>query len=1114
MLQLVLGRAGYGKTEYVFSSIKTLVDSGEKDIMLITPEQFSFISERRLLIMLGESKVNCVENTSFSRLSDEISRQYGGDSLPVLSKGAKAIMMKKAIETVSDGLVLFNKNNTSNAFINSAIRIYDEMKSCRVSCDDIIKASDSSDRELLKLKLKDISLIINAYDALIKDEYLDSASELTRLYDKLIYKNYFENRIVFIDGFSGFVAQEYKILEIIIKQAKAVYVTFCSDSSNNSDKYNLFSYINSNINILKTVAKKANSQFMNPILLDKPYRFVNDDIRILENNLFSDTTATYENIPENIKVYSAQTISDECDYIGSNISKLLRKGYRASDVAIICRDMDKYNQELQMSFKKYNVPFFDDERQRLASQPIIMFVNFLLRCVIFSYKSDDVFSLVKTGLTALEAEKINSLENYVYIWNINGSKWKSDFVQSPRGFVDKFTDDDKLLLDDINDTRAYLISRIIKFANSCKEQDCKGVCEAIYNTLLSFSADEKLRELAILLDNNGKSALAKEQGRVWDFLMNVLNELAVVGGNNNISLKDFYELFNLYISNEDMGSIPSGLDNVQVGSADRIRCDSPKIVFVCGANEGEFPQAVSSAGLLSESDRVDLINNNFKLYSYGETLIAQEKYFAYMAVCAPSEKLFVSYIGAGKANVGSSIVTGITSVYPNLIVESNACTVSLEKIESIDNAFEILASNYDLNNLFVNSLKEYFKKSSEYATRLSAVHRLNHNDSIVISDPELATKLFKKNMYLSASRIEDYYNCAFRYFCKFGVNARPRIKAEMNPMQTGTVVHYVLEKIIMQKSTEGFNTLDDAEINMLVKLYLDEFLNTKMGDSNEFTSRFKYQFMRLSRMLVYVVKRLRDEFSQSDFVPTAFELNIGNGTDNEPVRSKHINLDDGGSIEIKGAIDRVDTYNKDGKRYIRVVDYKTGDKKFQLSDILYGLNLQMFIYLFTLCEDKHYDNAVSSGVLYMHSARSVVSSKRYSTDDDIRSVENSAFKMKGIVLNDDEHEIAEHMEYDLKGKYIPVKMTKKNGLSGNIVTLEELGRISRKIDSLISEMGINLHSGCISQNPVEGKYHTSICDKCDYSVVCKNSKEILNRELEALEYNQVLEMLKEEEQNA
>ena len=266
-------------------------------------------------------------------------------------------------------------------------------------------------------------------------------------------------------------------------------------------------------------------------------------------------------------------------------------------------------------------------------------------------------------------------------------------------------------------------------------------------------------------------------------------------------------------------------------------------------------------------------------------------------------------------------------------------------------------------------------------------------------------------------------------------------------------------------------------------------------------------------MIVFVVQRLSEEFSQSDFEAKAFELKIGDTGSGDEVDSKLIPLDDGGSIRIRGAVDRVDTFEKDGKKYIRVVDYKSGSKEFAVSDIINGLNLQMFIYLFTLSQSKTDFAGISSGVLYMPSSRKVFSMERGS-DKEIEKQENKDFKMKGVVLNDEENEIAKHMERDLKGKYIPVKYSSKDGISGNIVSAAQLGAISKKVDALINQMGMGLHSGMISQNPIDGKNHNRTCEFCDYSAVCQNRREIQKKELAELSDIDALQIIAKESENA
>lgn len=1102
MLKFVFGRSGFGKTEYCFSQIESLVKSGEENILLITPEQYNFTAEKRLLRSLGEADINKVENSSFSRLSNEAARLYGGNALPVLSKGGKAVLMKKAIDSVKDQLTVFNNKTDSSSFIVSMVRIYDEMSSCNISSADMLAASNTVEKEILSRKLFDMSLIIGAYTELLNGNYYDSSDELSRLYDKLTNTDFFKGRSVFIDGFNGFVANEYKILELIIRDAKSVTVTLATDSYSESDQFDLFAYVNKNAKKLQSIAEKYGVPVQTVDDLNKNHRTSDEALLFCEKNLYSRSAGKFAGVPKSISIYSAKSVSDECDYIALQIKKELRAGRRAREIAVICREADLYSNELIYAFRKYDIPYYVDERQPTNTQPLIVFVQYLLRSVVYSFRSDDILSLAKTGLTELDREKISNLENYIYIWNISGvKKWSNPFTSSTKGFTAEMTDSDKRRLDEINASRRYLIDRINRFKSSVKNETAREIGKGIYELLHSFGVNRHLKEIAQSLSAYGRDILAEEQGRVWDILMDILNQLAVISGDEKISLKDYLSLFNIMTANEDLGVLPQGLDNVQFGQADRIRADNPKSVYILGANEGEFPKAVTSGGLLSESDRIILSKNDLELYSFGETLNLQERYFAYMATAVAGEKLCVTYLGNGSNPTPSVIVSSLKKCFPEIREIKYSDIPEIDLVESRASAFELMAERFNENTEFSESLKEYFKGDE----RFSAVRLLSENDEINIHSAETATKLFGKDMYLSASRLEDFFNCRFRYFCKYGLMARPRERAEMNAMKTGTVIHYVLEKLIDEIGSVKLGQASEAEIKLLVDKYLKQYLENEMG-SNEYTGRFTYQYLRISKMLYSVVGRLAEEFSQSRFEAKAFELNIDK--DGE-VKPKAIPLESGGSVRLRGEVDRVDVLEENGNKYIRVVDYKSGTKKFSLSDILYGLNLQMFVYLFTLCGDKTSEYyGTPAGVLYMHASRSVLGLDR---GEDISKEEAKEFKMNGLVLYDENHDILDSMEKDLAGKYIPVKYTKKNGITGCFASLEELGRISRKVEMLIAEMGDLLQSGRISQNPINGKNHDKTCEFCDYSYVCAGRRAVQNREMEIFENDEeVMKKLKEE----
>ena len=382
MLYLILGRAGYGKTEYCFHKIQSLAESGNKDILLLTPEQYNFTAEKRLLSMLGESRVNSVQNLSFTRLSNELKRLYGGDTLPVLSKGAKAVLMKKAMDFVKDELTVFaNKTNTAS-FISSMTDISDEMKSCAKSWQDIQSASERINRKLLSGKLSDISKIIEKYEELISGVFFASADEMTRHYTRLAETSFLKGKTVFIDGFNGFVANEIKILERIIQDSQDVYITLATDSFGQEQEYDLFSYINKTAATVIRIAADTGLDYR-IIQLDKNYRTQNKFLLLCEKQLYSQNAAVIDERPDSISIYKAKSISDECDHAALMIKKELSAGCRAGEIAVICRDTEKYRSELSYAFRKYEIPFFDDERQSIGAQPVVAFVRFLLRTVVY-----------------------------------------------------------------------------------------------------------------------------------------------------------------------------------------------------------------------------------------------------------------------------------------------------------------------------------------------------------------------------------------------------------------------------------------------------------------------------------------------------------------------------------------------------------------------------------------------------------------------------------------------------------------------------------------------------------------------------------------------------------
>ncbi len=444
MIKFITGRSGSGKTYYCYDCIKQLVESKlangktaetKNNILLITPEQYNFTAEKHLLDILGEDKIIYVENSSFTQMYSEMIRKNGGGKTE-LSQGARVAIMKKAVKNKSESMQLFKKKTPHTSFIKSMLNLYDEVKACGIELNKINNTAQEFNDNNLHLKLSDIYLVFSEYEKLTDGPYLDSACKLEKLYkmlsDCMPDKDILTGRDVFIDGFNSFAENEYKIINQIFQKAHSVTITLGLDVSLLDEKYSLFSHVNAVYSKLKTLAMKSDGGYIEKNL-DTNRRTAKDDLIFCEKNLFSSKKCTYDATPENIEIYSSKDIVDECDYVCLKISNLLRHSVNAKDIAVICRNKDKYLGTMLSTFKKYNIPYFDDERQAVDTQPLTVFIRYLMKSIYF--RSDDILSLLKTGLTDLSIQNISLLENYIYVWNINGeNKWSNQFEASPYGF--------------------------------------------------------------------------------------------------------------------------------------------------------------------------------------------------------------------------------------------------------------------------------------------------------------------------------------------------------------------------------------------------------------------------------------------------------------------------------------------------------------------------------------------------------------------------------------------------------------------------------------------------------------------------------------------------------
>lgn len=1100
MLRLILGRAGAGKTDYVRKVICRYAEEGRKGIFLVVPDQFSFESEKAMLDLLGASNAASVEALGFSRLCDVVFKQYGGRSLPETDDGGKAVLMRFAIEECADFLDLYRKSSDREDFVYSMLETAEEFKAAGVTPDILDSAALLTSAPNLSLKLKELSLIMRAYNSALEKDYFDPSEKPDLLYKKAAENQFFKGKTVVFDSFFHFTEQQLKIVELAISQADDVIVTFCLGSLD--EKEPVFSEIRKYALRLISIAAENGVETASPVVLAECKRYRNTELEALEKGVFSTDFETFEGTPENITVCRAKTRYDEADYIARTIVNLTRDhGYRWRDFAIIARNDDICKNAVYTALDKYNISYFADRRLPIKYQPVIRYVMSALRlCEKFS--TEAFFALLKTGLAGPETEEISALENYAFVWSLNGEAWFEDFTLNPEGFSDEFGEKQKKQLEDINRIRRQAVEPLkvfIKRVNGLLSAE--KISSEIFRLLKENGVARRLANIA------QDDAQASVYAQVWDELMKILDQIAVTSGERKVGAAKYLQLFKLVISEKTIGNIPQRIDEVSIGNAERIRPAAPKVVFIVGANDRQFPKAPSAGGMLTPFDRSELIKNGINVNDCGENEMTRENSLAYNAVCAPSERLFVTYSerdASGTALYPSQIVTDIHKIFPDIseYEESSYRKFSdercLEPVVSLSAALEKSAMYADGKTEFSASLKKALSENpetSEIAERIEKFSCLLPENIT----PKTAGRIFKNIGSVSPSSVERFFRCPFQYFCMYGMKAKKRKAAEMDSQNRGSLVHYCLERLIVKYGSDGLCGLSEKEIKQDVVVFLKYYLDNVLGGAKNKSKRFLRNYMMTAELIKRLAVIIAREFGEGSFKTAFCELEIGESPSSK-VRPIKVKMPDGTEVGVRGVVDRVDTAEHQGKTLIRVIDYKTGVKTLTPTEIYNGIGLQMPLYLFCLCENGEElfgSSRVPAAVLYMRAKDYIINASRSSTEDEINDAVSEKSKFDGIILSEDGVIDAMDKNRALHGnaKYLKLgyksdgSLSKKTGL----VSLEEMAGIERRIEELLTEMNRELKNGNIAADPLDISSSDDGCRYCDYESVCRIEKGTAHR---------------------
>lgn len=1109
MLQLILGSGGSGKTTAIHTAVGQHIASGAAGgCMLIVPEQYSFETERRMLALLGAENAQKVEVVSFRRLADFVFRRHGRPQGTVLTDGGRNILMSLALEEVGAELTFYQGYADTDALISMLLSFSRELKWCNISAEEFLAYQPKTEDETLRTKIHDIGLILSAYEALAAQSYVDPLDDLSRIRTVIAEQNVFAGYSVFIDGFKDFTVQQLDLIKLILQQAQQLTVALCTDQLHDPEcGRGLFAPACKTASTLMHMARENSVTVAVPRQLEPGVRFRAEELAFLERNLFRAEQEKWSGAVEAVQCFSGKSRYDEAAFIAQEIRRLvMEQGYRYRDFAVITRRLQPYRGVLDAAFDRHEIAYFIDDPKAIDSEPIMQAVLSAFRILTSYYDSETIFAYLKTGMVdGFTANEIAMLENYTYTWKISGKRWREPWTANPSGFTEGFSEEEQADLEHLNELRERLLAPLQQLAVSLQGKTGREISAAVYDFLLSIGADQCVRRLVGKLRGMGQFTLAEEQLRLWELLMSVLDQMALILHDTAVTKERYISLLQLVLNSSEIAGIPAGVDQVTIGEAGRMRPADPKVVFLLGAVQDEFPAPAKESGAFCDRERQAMIELGLPLTSTLDDLESDETYLAYTAAVSGSERLYVTWFNTdltGELKTPSSLVKAIRAVLPETRVRTRTMMPKEREAMTKETAFALLAKETRGKSLLASTLEELFAEDETYRSRMEALERTVSGKPQRFTDPGKAKQLFPQEMNLSASQIEVYHLCQFQYFCKYGLRAKERKPSEITALEYGSLMHYLLEILF---STIGYETLvayGSEELKALLLQTIDQYVDENMNGMDRDSKRNQMLFDRLAEAAAVVVRHIAEELQQSGFVPYGYEMTLRRGGDFPPLT---LPLDDGGEVTVIGVVDRVDLYVENDVQYVRIIDYKTGTKEFKLFDILNGINMQMLIYLAALIEKKRFRPA---GVLYMPASKPVVSVEKDASPKDILLEVRKKLRMNGLLVDDPVVLAALEEE---PGTYI------KNMKRGEKPTVTEfqMEGVLRYIKTLVGEMAQSLHRGEVADAPLKGCYDG--CAYCPYFAICCHEDEAGGRMRLKVDKEAALEALvygrKEEKQD-
>ena len=1137
-LRFYFGPSGAGKSTGLHKEIiKRAMENPKTEFLIIVPDQFTMQTQMDLVKAHPKKGIMNIDVLSFGRLSHRILEEVGQDRHTVLDDTGKSLVLRKVAETIGEEMPVIGGNLNKIGYIHEVKSAVSEFMQYGIGVKELEELTEfAKKRGALHHKLKDLCVLYGHFLQFIKEKYVTTEETLDLLCRVLPKSKIIKNSVVAFDGFTGFTPIQNRLIQRIMGLAKEVIVTAVMDGGEanpyqpNGEQQLFYLSKKTAADLIRLAEEEGVSRGADVFIRGGngekglPRFSGNGEMQHLEKYLFRYPAKPYEGANEAVHLMEAASPGEEVRQICIKMRELIRKkDYCYRDFAIVTGNLETYAAHVEAEAEKFEIPVFMDYTKGILLNPFIEYIRSALKLVMDNFSYQSVFHYLRSGLTGFDREDTDRLENYVMACGISGKKkWSSLFTAMPGGIKEEE-------LAGFNEMRLGVMEQMAPLME-------KGIgtagekIKALYRFITKNCVQEKLAVYERMFRCQGDMPRAREYGQIYRLVMDLLDQIDSLLAEEKMGLKEFADILDAGFGEIQVGTIPQNVDRVVVGDIERTRLKEIKVLFFVGVNDGNIPKNTGSGGIISDIDREFLKESPYELAPTPRQQMYIQRLYLYMNMKKPSEHLYLSYCKVnqeGKSIRPAYLVDTLRKLFPRLLIQKPELRGFEQQMESKRAGMDYVADmlrDYGAGIMGLEEEKKFFTlyhiyhKDEEYQEE---VDRLVEGAFICYQETDLGKKiarlLYGQLLTSSVSRLEQYASCAYAHFLQYGLSLKEREEYGFEAVDMGNVFHGVLERFSGKLKENGSSWFDfqEEEADRILGETLEEYASA-YGETVLYSSaRNEYAIERMRRILKRAVQTLQYQLRKGSFVPRDVEVSF---TMAEDLESVNIALSKEEKMKLRGRIDRIDTYEEGGNVYVKVIDYKSGSKRFDLAALYYGLQLQLVVYMNAAVEMEKKRNpgkkVVPAALLYYRVADPVVKFDGEMTEEELDARLREELRMTGIVNDNDTIIAYLDREFSDKSDILPLERKKDGTLSvkSSVINEEELQEISKYVNLKIKEIGGEILDGKIGARPCRQGTEKA-CDYCNFRSVCGFDGRIPGyhyRQLDGLKEEEALIRMKEE----